>query len=162
MDHVGLFRRIGVNVIGNPQDLIAEYLLRAVERPSVKEVMHLGGGAEVFEVTVTEDARVAGKTLRTADHDGIIADDVLVVALQREDEVLTPQGDTEIKAGDLLPVFSKRGFASGVMSAFAPERTQSAMRATASISGRALSSDPGDGWLCDASYRSMAQMLING
>ncbi len=62
-EHMNLFRQIGVNTMENPQQLIAEYLYRAVARPAIVDYMRIGEEAEVFEITVTEEAPVAGKTL---------------------------------------------------------------------------------------------------
>ncbi|WP_135662728.1 potassium channel family protein [Halorhabdus rudnickae] len=117
-DHMEIFRRIGVNVLENPQRLIGEYLVRAVQRPSVKDFMSLAGEAEVFEITVTEDSPVAETTLQKADSAGLLGTDVLVVAIERGEEVLTPRGDTVIHAGDLLTVFSKEGVTGEVMYTF--------------------------------------------
>ncbi|WP_458210462.1 potassium channel family protein [Haladaptatus sp. NG-SE-30] len=117
-EHMEVFRQLGVNVIENPQHLIAEYLYRAVQRPSVKDFMHLGDGAEVFEITATKGCKIAGMTLQQANTMGILDDDILVVAIQRDQSVITPRGETEIQPGDLVTVFSKRGFAPGVMELF--------------------------------------------
>jgi trk system potassium uptake protein TrkA len=84
-DHMDLFRRIGVNTIENPQRLIAESLYRAVKRPSIVDYMRVGDRAEVFEITVTEDATVAGRTIREAADEGYLAPEMLVVAIYRED-----------------------------------------------------------------------------
>jgi len=112
-EHMGLFRQIGVNTIENPQQLIAEYLYRAVARPAIVDYMHVGGDAEVFEITVTENAPITGKTLGEAAGEGIIPDDVLVVAVERDgqDPPITPRGDTRIEAGDVITVYS--GFGAG-------------------------------------------------
>ncbi|ELZ68584.1 TrkA domain-containing protein [Haloferax prahovense DSM 18310] len=117
-EHMEIFRRIGVNVLENPQRLIGEYLVRAVQRPSVKDFMSLAGGAEVFEITVTETSPIAEKTLQEADSAGLLGNDVLVVAIERGEEVLTPRGETVIHAGDLLTVFSKEGVTGEVMHTF--------------------------------------------
>lgn len=121
--HRSLFRRTGVNVIENPQHLIAEYLFRAVQRPSIKDAMHLAGDAEVFEITVTESAPIAGKSLQAADEEGLLGDDeVLVVAVERGNDVVTPKGNTRIRPGDLVTVFSRHGFDDSVTERFAPQQ----------------------------------------
>lgn len=121
-EHMSLFRRIGANTIENPQQLIAEYLYRAVQRPSIKDVLHLAGDAEIFEITVTDDAPLAGLSLAEADEAGLLGDEgLLVVAIERGETVVTPRGDTEIAAGDLVTVFSKRGYSPDVIERFAPE-----------------------------------------
>jgi len=110
-EHMGLFEQIGVNTMQNPQQLIAEYLYRAVARPAIVDYMRIGEDAEVFEIAVTEGAPVAGKTLQEATQEGLILDEVLVVAIEREEEdhPITPRGDTTIRAGDLLTVYSGVG-----------------------------------------------------
>lgn len=110
-EHMGLFEEIGVNTMENPQQLIAEYLYRAVARPGIVDYMRIGEEAEVFEITVTEDAPIAGKTLEEAALAGLLADELLVVAIEREeaDGPTTPRGNTTIKKGDLLTVYSGIG-----------------------------------------------------
>jgi len=110
-EHMNLFRQIGVNTIENPQQLIAGHLYRAVARPAIVDYMRIGEEAEVFEITVTDDAPIAGKTLTEAGEEGLLSDDVLIVAIAREseDNPLTPRGDTRIKANDLLTVYSGSG-----------------------------------------------------
>jgi trk system potassium uptake protein TrkA len=121
-EHMDLFRQLGVNVLENPEQLIAEYLYRAVQRPSIKDFMHLSGDAEIFEITVSEDGSIAGQTLASADEAGAIPDDVRIVAIERGRSVLLPQGDTEIQSGDLVTVFSKHGFVPDLIERFAGER----------------------------------------
>jgi trk system potassium uptake protein TrkA len=108
-EHMNIFRQIGVNVIENPQRLIAEYLYRAVKRPSIKDYMRLGEHAEVFEITVDAYAPIAGKTLAEAAEGEILDEGMLVVAIERDDAVITPRGNTTIEGGDLVTVFSERG-----------------------------------------------------
>ena len=110
-EHMNLFRQIGVNTIENPQQLIAGYLYRAVARPAIVDYMRIGENAEVFEISVTEDAPLAGKTLSEAGKADLLSGDVLIVAIEREGEgrPLTPRGNTRIEANDLLTVYSATG-----------------------------------------------------
>jgi trk system potassium uptake protein TrkA len=110
-EHMNLFRQIGVNTIENPQQLIAGYLYRAVARPAIVDYMQVGNEAEVFEITVTEDAPIAGKSLTEAGDVNLLPDDVLIVAIEREGQSkpLTPRGNTRIEANDLLTVYSAMG-----------------------------------------------------
>ena len=110
-EHMNLFEQIGVNTMENPQQLIAEYLYRAVARPAIVDYMRIGEEAEVFEISVTENAPIVRKTLEeTADED-LLSEDVLIVAIEREgaNEPITPRGNTTIHAGDLLTVYSAVG-----------------------------------------------------
>ncbi|SEW24576.1 potassium channel family protein [Halobacterium jilantaiense] len=110
-EHMGLFRQIGVNTMQNPQHLIAEYLYRAVKRPSIVDFMRIGEEAEVFEITVESGAPIAGRTLGEADSEGLLGQDTLVVAIERNGDSppITPRGDTTIEADDVLTVYSRNG-----------------------------------------------------
>jgi trk system potassium uptake protein TrkA len=122
-EHMGLFETVGVTTIQNPQRLIAEYLLQAVQRPTVTDFMHLAGEAEIFEMEVHEGAPIAGLTLTDAAGEGHLGEDVLVVAIERGDETITPGGATELQAGDLVTVFSKHGVTDGITRTFTGEGT---------------------------------------
>ncbi|MFB6136143.1 MAG: TrkA family potassium uptake protein [Halobacteriaceae archaeon] len=110
-EHMSVFRQIGVNTMENPQSLIAEYLYRAVKRPSIVDYMRIGEEAEVFEIIVSEGAPIAGKTIQQAASEGLIADTMLVVAVEREDRdhPVTPRGDTVVEVGDVVTVYSETG-----------------------------------------------------
>jgi trk system potassium uptake protein TrkA len=109
-EHMGVFEQIGVHTIENPQRLIAEYLYRAVKRPAIVDYMRVGDEAEVFEIIVGDDAAIAGMTIQDAATGGYIDDETLIVAVERDDEgPVTPRGNTVIRAGDLLTVYSGRG-----------------------------------------------------
>ena len=81
---------------GSRQEPLADYL-------------SLAGGAEVVELTVHEDAPVAGRSLAEAVADGIVAEETLVIAIERDEDVLTPQGETRIEPNDIVTVFSPEG-----------------------------------------------------
>ena len=119
-EHMGLFEQIGVNTMQNPQQLIAEYLYRAVARPAIVDFMRIGDEAEVFEITVTDEAPIAGKTLNEAAQSGLLTDEMLVVAIERDenDHPITPRGETTIQVGDLLTVYSGVGADPEIMEIF--------------------------------------------
>ena len=119
-EHMSVFRQIGVNTMQNPQHLIAEYLYRAVKRPSIVDFMRIGEQAEVFEITVKQGAPIAGKTLQQANEEGLIGGETLIVAVERngEGEPITPRGNTRIEAEDLLTVYSATGAAPEVTDIF--------------------------------------------
>lgn len=110
-DHMSVYDQIGVSTMENPQELIAEYLYRAVARPAIVDYLRIGDDAEVFEITVTEEAPVAGLTLSEAADEGLVPEDVLIVAIARngEEHPITPRGKTRLEAGDLVTVYSGFG-----------------------------------------------------
>ena len=75
--------------------------------PSLTDSMSLAGDAEVVEFTVSEEARVVNKTIEQAVEEGLLADEMLVVGIERNEEVLTPKGKTVIQPGDVIALFSK-------------------------------------------------------
>ncbi|WP_336037275.1 Lrp/AsnC family transcriptional regulator [Halobacterium yunchengense] len=81
-------------------------------------VLSLVGDAQVVDLTVTEDAPVAGKTLAEAKEQGLLGDDVLVVAIERADDVVSANGRTEIQPGDLVSVFSPDGVGDATLNGF--------------------------------------------
>ncbi|WP_128906665.1 TrkA C-terminal domain-containing protein [Halorubrum amylolyticum] len=75
--------------------------------PSLTDFMSLAGGAEVVEFTVSEGAQIANKTIEQAVKEDLIADEMLVVGIERDGDILTPKGGTQIQSGDILSLFSK-------------------------------------------------------
>ncbi|MGZ0746530.1 winged helix-turn-helix transcriptional regulator [Haloparvum sp. AD34] len=88
---------------------------------SISDFVSLSGGSEVAEMTVSEDAPIAGLTLATASRRGIISDDALVIAIERDDEVRTAHGDTTVEAGDVVTIFSRGGVDDEELAAFRGE-----------------------------------------
>lgn len=82
------------------------------------DYISLAGGNEVIELTVDDNASVAGKTLRRAGEEGLLEGDLLVVSIERDDEILTPTGESKIRAGDILTVLSRDGFTDTVLAPF--------------------------------------------
>jgi len=85
---------------------------------TIADFMELSGGAEVVEVTVDADAPVAGRTLSDANESGVIQSDVLVVSIERDDEILTPRGDTTVRPDDLVTLFCRGGLTRETVEAF--------------------------------------------
>jgi DNA-binding Lrp family transcriptional regulator len=75
----------------------------------LKDYISLRGRADVVELTVQENAPIAGRTLEEATRDGVLDEDTLVVAIERDETVITPQGDTDIRPHDIVTVLSPTG-----------------------------------------------------
>lgn len=117
-EHLNLFRRVGANILENPQHLIADYLFRAVQRPSVEDFMHVGETAEIFEIPVGADSDLVGMTIAEAGDEGYLDEGVLIVAVDRDGDVIIPKGQTRIQKDDLVTVFSREGMTEDVLSIF--------------------------------------------
>ncbi|SFL48738.1 DNA-binding transcriptional regulator, Lrp family [Halogranum rubrum] len=83
-----------------------------------KSFMSLAGDAELTELRLLEEAPVVGVTIAEAATDGILSDDVLVVAIERGDSMVTPKGDAEFQRGDIVTLLFRNGIKDGVVKAF--------------------------------------------
>lgn len=84
----------------------------------VTGVAGLAGDADVVEVIVKEKAPIAGKTLQDANEAGLVTSDVLVVRINRDEEAITPTGETTIREGDFVTVHSRSGITEETLEAF--------------------------------------------
>lgn len=118
-EHRDLFEEVGIDTMENPERLIADHLFRAVVRPSIVDYLRIGEDAEVFEITIDEDAPISGKTIQEAASEGVLAGDVLIVALERGDgDPVVPRGETTLRPGDLVTVYSAEGATPDVTDVF--------------------------------------------
>lgn len=90
---------------------------------SLTDFMGLAGDAEVVEFTVSEEADIAGLTIKEAVDAEMLADEMLVVSVERDGDVLTPKGETTIQTGDVISLFSKTGLEGDALEAFGTSRT---------------------------------------
>ncbi|SHG96125.1 Lrp/AsnC family transcriptional regulator [Halobaculum gomorrense] len=90
----------------------------AREGQSIADFMSLSAGAEVIEIAVGADARVAGLTLAEANDVGILHEGVLIVSVEREEDVLTPKGDTRLRPDDLVTLFCRTGVSDDLIRVF--------------------------------------------
>ena len=84
----------------------------------VSPVTGVAGDADVVEVIVREEAPVAGMTLQEANEAGLIGSDILVVQINRDEETITPTGETRIEPGDFVTVHSRSGVTDETLEAF--------------------------------------------
>ncbi|WP_435074540.1 TrkA C-terminal domain-containing protein [Halorubrum sp. HHNYT27] len=88
---------------------------------AVTDFQTVVGGGEVVEFTVSESAEIARLTLNEANEQGLLPDEVLVVGVERDGDHITPNGDTRIKPGDLVSVFSPEALPEPLVTAFDSE-----------------------------------------
>ncbi|MFT4883773.1 MAG: Lrp/AsnC family leucine-responsive transcriptional regulator [Natronomonas sp.] len=84
----------------------------------VTGVAGLAGDADVVEIIVRDQAPIAGKSLQEANEEGLVTADVLVVRINREEETITPTGETKIEAGDFVTIHSRSGLTDETLEAF--------------------------------------------
>jgi len=87
-------------------------------------LISLTGEADVVEATVREDARVAGRSIREVATQGVLDDETLVVAIERDDHELTPHGETVLRPGDIVTLLSRGGDVDAALAAFSGQQTE--------------------------------------
>jgi len=118
-EHMELFGDLGVSIVESPHELNGQYLYRAVQRPAIRDFMEVGGGGEIFELTVEGDAPIAGLTLIDADSEGLLPEETIIVAIVRDGDLHIPRGESDIQTGDTVTIFAKNGASDNITDAFA-------------------------------------------
>ncbi|WP_367176629.1 Lrp/AsnC family transcriptional regulator [Haloarcula rubripromontorii] len=90
----------------------------ATKQGAMTDMVSLSGGAEVIDVTVSADAPIVDTALHEANEQSLLDEEVLIIAIEREDEMLTPKGNTVIRAGDLVSIFARNGVPESTLNAF--------------------------------------------
>lgn len=117
-DDIELFEDLGVNIVESPHRLNGQYLYRAVQHPEIQDFMAVAGDAEIFEATVEPDAPIDGLSLIDADKEDLLPNETIIVAIVHNEELLIPDGATEIKAGDIVTIFARNGATERVTDVF--------------------------------------------
>ncbi|MUV61413.1 Trk system potassium transporter TrkA, partial [Halobacterium sp. CBA1126] len=102
--YVDLFETVGVDVAVNPRRVTAEEITRFTRERRAENVAIIEpGGAEVVEVEVDDESVLAGRTIE----EGVSAlpGGVVVGAITRDGEYVTPRGSTRVEVGDHVVAF---------------------------------------------------------
>lgn len=120
--HRRLFERLGVHVLLDPEVIVAHHLYGIVCRPEMEESVTLPGGGYAFELVLAEGAALAGRTLGDAREAALIADDVVVAWVRRDEKTLAPAPEVRLESGDRLTVFSPEPLSDRQLEAFRGSR----------------------------------------
>ena len=116
--HERLFEALGVTILDSPQRVIAEHLYGFLRYPKYEGIVPLVGGKHAFKLTLSEDAPLAGQSLAETVGGELLPEGLLIVLLQRGDEVLVPTGDTALEPGDVLTLLSDEPIGDRYLKAF--------------------------------------------
>lgn len=98
-----LGEKFGVNRFFNLESVLSSRITRVLKAPASVNLSSFGGGRlEIAEFPVPEKSKAVGK--RIADLKTARKKDFLIVAVERDDGVVVPNGDTVIEEGDVLNV----------------------------------------------------------
>ncbi|MFB6219691.1 MAG: Trk system potassium transporter TrkA [Halobacteriaceae archaeon] len=102
--YTDVFEAVGVDVTVNPRETTAEEITRFTREGGAEKVALVENDqAEVIEIEVGADSTLAGRPLSESVAD--LPDGVVIGAVIRDDEFVTPRGDTVIDEGDSVVVF---------------------------------------------------------
>lgn len=88
------------------------------------DFLRLAGGADIVEVTVGSHAPIIELSLAEAAEKDVLDDDALVVAIEREGQLVTPRGETVIQQDDVVTLVSRGGEPEDVIDAFHKSASQ--------------------------------------
>ncbi len=104
-EHIEIFKQMGVTIHKNPDAIVAEDIYNTMLRPNVNEFVSVAGGkAEIVEIPIKDKMHAVGKKLAEIG----LPPNVLVIAVERDNDVIIPDENTVIQVGDAVLVFIRR------------------------------------------------------
>jgi trk system potassium uptake protein TrkA len=105
-DFTELFETVGIDVAVSPRKVTAEEITRFTRARRAENVAIIEGDqAEVLEFEVDTDSVLLDRPIQESAAD--FPESVVIGAITRDDERITPRGDTVIREGDHVVVFVK-------------------------------------------------------
>jgi len=102
-EYESLIGSLGIDVVVDPRNITVSTIIQHVRRGRIHSVHTLGEGfGELIEAEALETSPMVGKPLKEAD----LPDGMVIGAVVRGDEVISPRGNTIILAKDRVVVFA--------------------------------------------------------
>lgn len=112
--HERVFKKIGVDLIINPERIVANYLGKLITRPKITDLVILGkGDGELIDLTV-DSKKTIGKKIG----DLSPTDDFLIVAVYENENIIIPKPDMVLKEGMKISILVKTERASEILNIF--------------------------------------------
>ncbi|OAQ52802.1 hypothetical protein HTG_10775 [Natrinema mahii] len=103
-EYVDLFETVGIDVAVNPRLVTAEEITRFTRRRRTENVAMLESDrAEVLEIEIDADSVLFERSIQSAMAD--LPEGVVVGAISRPGELITPRGETVVEGGDHVVLF---------------------------------------------------------
>lgn len=97
---------LGLDLVINPEQAAAREITRLLRFPSASDVEHFAKGRiEFVEIKATQDMSLVGIPLK--DMPDKVMKNILIGVVKRGEEIIIPNGDYEIHAGDDLNIIGK-------------------------------------------------------
>jgi len=112
--HEKVFKKIGVDLIINPERIVANYLGKLITRPKITDLVILGkGDGELIDLTVDSE-----KTIGKKIGDLSPTDDFLIVAVYEKGNIAIPKPDMVLKEGMKISILVKTEQAPEILNIF--------------------------------------------
>lgn len=112
--HERVFKKIGVDLIINPERIVANYLGKLITRPKITDLVILGkGDAELMDLNIDSE-NVIGKRIG----DLSPTDDFLIAAVYENGNIVIPKPEMVLEEGMKISVLAKTKFASEALKIF--------------------------------------------
>jgi trk system potassium uptake protein len=103
--NIDVFNKLGVDITVSSTSAIAEIIEQELDHSGMKSLIKLRGGEFVIsEIMVQKDCPIKNMNLREIK----LSNKFIIIAVIREEEVLVPNGDTEIHVNDIVIAGSQK------------------------------------------------------
>ncbi len=102
-----MLKEKGVTTFGNPNDITADYLYRAIHMPNIEDFLNLSGDTCIIKVSVPKDSGVEGKSSKKINEGEVLPKHTSLIVLERGSEAIIPDEDVELKEGDILTILTR-------------------------------------------------------
>jgi trk system potassium uptake protein TrkA len=103
-DYVDVFETVGVDVAVNPREVTAEEITRFTREQQTANVALIETDrAEVVEIEIEAESVLCDRSIQDATAE--LPDGVVVGAITRDGDLVTPRGNTVVRAGDHVVLF---------------------------------------------------------
>lgn len=106
--HRKLFERLGVQVLADPESLVARHLLGMVLHPAAEDVTHVGETAQIYELRLQHSSPLAGKSFQQISEQSLLPDKTYIVSVERGDKTFFPRDSAELAMDDQVIVFARK------------------------------------------------------
>lgn len=114
-ENIEIFKETGATIHKDPDFIVAENIFNSIWRSGVNAFVSMAGGkAEIVELIIHEASRAAGKEIKSLG----LPPNVLIIAIERGDDVIIPEGSTVIAPNDSVYVFARSDVVEKVSSLF--------------------------------------------
>ena len=101
--NVAVMKQLGIDIVVSSTDNIAKQIEREVDTSAIKQLLNINEGeATISEVLLPSNYKLDGKTLSEIK----LPVDAIVISIIRENKVLIPRGNTELRSNDKILILS--------------------------------------------------------